>query len=45
MDNYIGIGVVNSMCGASRTFIISAKGYHYVHQMTTIISKTHDYGL
>ena len=45
MDNYISIGVGKSMCGAARTSIISVKGYHYVHQRTTIISKTHVYGL
>ena len=29
MDNYISIGVGNSMCGASMTSIIYVKGYHY----------------
>ena len=44
MDNHISIGVGNSMCGASRTSIISVNGYQYVNQRTTIISKAHDYG-
>ena len=33
MDNYISIEVGNAMCGASRTSIISVKGYHYYHNL------------